>query len=104
MGDGRNSLTNSGTIDGEVLGGAGKDTVTNTGTIRGDDFLGDGDDVYTGGSGKDVVLDGGGSDTTDLGDGDDTYVASAQTASTEPTLSTAARVTIPTMRVPLAAT
>ena len=93
LGNGNNSVTNSGTIDdivagsgndaivnsktitGDVLLGGGTDTVKNTGTVGGIVDLGAGNDVFTGGNFAETVRDADGSDTYKFGSGNDTYLA-----------------------------
>ncbi|HKR92816.1 autotransporter outer membrane beta-barrel domain-containing protein, partial [Novosphingobium sp.] len=66
-GDGANAISNDGgTITGSILAGAGADSVTNSGTITGDVDLGAGADTLTIGSGASfggTVDAGGGADT-----------------------------------------
>jgi Ca2+-binding RTX toxin-like protein len=75
-------LANSGTINGDVVGGDGTDTVTNTGIMRGDVRLGFGNDVFESrsglfagsldlGHGDDIAQCGLGSQTIEGGAGDD---------------------------------
>jgi len=88
LGDGNNTLINSGTISGSVLAGSGADTVTNftivgdvmkSGIITDTIFLGDGNDKFTGGANSETVQDGNGADIVSLGGGNDTYIAIGNT-------------------------
>ncbi|WP_350333655.1 spondin domain-containing protein [Coralliovum pocilloporae] len=70
---GTNSLTNSGTLEGDVILGSGADTVDSTnGTINGEVDLGAGDDSFTGTSGNDTITGGLGNDVINGGPGIDT--------------------------------
>jgi hypothetical protein len=75
-------LTNSGTIYGSIYGGDGNDKVMNSKTIEGAVRLGEGDNIltnsgtvdsFTAGAGKDVVNNSGTIFGIDLGAGDDVY-------------------------------
>ena len=70
LGEGNNSLTNSGVITGQVQTGSGSDIVKNTGTFSIID-LGEGADTLIGGSKQEQVLDSLGNDTYKLGGGSD---------------------------------
>ena len=90
LGDGTNTLTNSGHIFiyssgfGSVFGGNGADTVTDyaivngvvkSGTISDVVNLLDGNDTFNGGANPETVQDGDGADIVNLGGGNDTYIA-----------------------------
>jgi len=78
------TITNDGTINGDINTGLGDDVVTNSGVIQGDISLGTGDDMFTStssvssnsfnidaGSGDDVINAGIGNDSLFGGSGDD---------------------------------
>jgi Ca2+-binding RTX toxin-like protein len=78
------TLTNSGTIDGNVFGRSGSDSVTNfamvgdvmkSGTIDATIDLGTGNDKFTGGANPEILVDDDGADMVALGGGNDTYIA-----------------------------
>ena len=77
LGDGNNTLTNSGELEDDYFTGLGTDIVINTGAgfIRGEVDLGAGNDTYTGGSNRDQVSDHAGADNYSLNGGDDTFDA-----------------------------
>ncbi|MDQ2081674.1 ExeM/NucH family extracellular endonuclease [Xanthobacteraceae bacterium Astr-EGSB] len=70
MGDGDDTVTNTGTITGAILLGAGKDTFTGGASAETVDG-GDGDDAIDGGDGNDVIIGGAGNDVLKGGAGDD---------------------------------
>jgi len=69
LGDGTNSLTNSGSI-GDLIGGSGNDIVKSTGDTSNVNLKG-GDDTFIGGADEENVVDDIGSDTYNLGGGND---------------------------------
>jgi Ca2+-binding RTX toxin-like protein len=82
--EGSNSVTNEGTVRGEIRGGTGADQVTNAGSVTGALSLGGGTNTVTntgtlsagisGGGGADTVTNSGRIfDTIDLGDGTNSY-------------------------------
>lgn len=78
LGNGVNTVVNSGTLTGnviEIFGGSGVDTVTNTGTLSGITDLAGGNDIFNGGNNVERVRDSAGSDTTNLGGSNDSYYA-----------------------------
>jgi predicted extracellular nuclease/2',3'-cyclic-nucleotide 2'-phosphodiesterase (5'-nucleotidase family) len=85
MGDGDDTVTNTGTITGAILLRAGKDTFTGGATAEtvdggdGDDTIdgGDGNDVIVGGAGNDVLAGGAGDDVIRVGAGNDTVAGGA---------------------------
>ena len=56
------TITNAGTINGDIITGLGDDVVTNTGVIDGDISLGVGDDVVEAGAGNNTIDGGAGDD------------------------------------------
>ena len=73
LGRGLNTVTNFGIIDGNISAGADRDVVKNPSIITGVVDLGGGDDSFTGGYDTDIVVDGAGADLVKLGNGDDFY-------------------------------
>jgi serralysin len=73
---GKHTITNSGTILGNILTGDGNEIVKNSGTISGSVDLGGGDDSYSGSAKHDEVYDGQGADKYSLGAGNDHFFAS----------------------------
>ena len=66
------TITNDGSIFGDVITGLGNDLVTNNGIIDGDVDLGAGNDLFTGGADNETVEGGAGSDTLIGNGGGDT--------------------------------
>jgi predicted extracellular nuclease/2',3'-cyclic-nucleotide 2'-phosphodiesterase (5'-nucleotidase family)/Ca2+-binding RTX toxin-like protein len=85
MGDGDDTVTNTGNITGAILLGAGKDTFAGGDAAEtvdggdGDDTIdgGDGNDVIVGGAGNDVLTGGAGDDIIRVGAGNDTAAGGA---------------------------
>lgn len=79
VGDHDDTLTNSGTILGDITMGGGDDTVTFSkgSNVDGTVMLGLGDDTFTGWNGDDLVSGGAGEDELTGGKGADTFVFAA---------------------------
>ena len=76
IGEQADTLTNKGTILGDISMGGGSDKVTFTGksNVVGTVDLGDGKDVFKGAKGDEMILGGAGADKLTGGTGDDTFI------------------------------
>ncbi|CAN7198172.1 hypothetical protein [Rhizobium sp. LjRoot254] len=91
VGEQNDTLTNSGTILGDITMGGGDDTVTFSkgSNVVGDIMLGAGDDTFTGWSGDDMIFGGAGVDEMTGGRGADTFLfATGDTGGTKATADT----------------
>lgn len=76
VGEQNDTLTNSGTILGDIAMGGGNDTVTFSkgSNVMGDIMLGAGDDTFTGWSSDELIFGGAGVDSLTGGKGADTFI------------------------------